>query len=205
MGSFVQAIEYAHPIWQEAIFNLGWGHGLVASAYGVAAWLGFLNARVARQTQGDCSIWCGAALLMCLLGANTVLQGDVFATQLFRALSRLQGWYGHRREFQYAAIGLIALIALSLGFWIFQRFETYAQIHSGSVSAGLIALLLLLAVRTVSAHGTDAVMNSRYLGLSVGRLFELAGIGWVMWGALRNLHLPWVNPETYQTGKGHHV
>lgn len=205
MDSLVQASEYAHPIWQDAIFHLGWGHGLVAGAYGVAAWLCFLNARVVRQTQGHCSIWCAAALLMCLLGANIVLQGDVFITQLFRALSRQQGWYGHRREFQYAAIGLIALIALSLGFWIFQRSETYVQIHSGSVSVGLITLLLLLAVRTVSAHGTDAVINSRYLGMSVGRLFELAGIGWVMWGALRNLYLPWVNPEPYQHGKGHHV
>lgn len=205
MGSFLKAIEYGHAIWQEAIVHLGWGHGLMAGTYGLAAWLCFLNARLARQTQSSCSIWCGVALLMCLLGANSVLQGDVFATQVLRALAKLQGWYGHRREFQYAVIGLIALIALSLGVWMFQRFEAYAQTHAVSASAGLITLLFLLAVRTVSAHGTDAVMSARYLGLSFGRLFELTGIGLVMWGALRNLQLPWANPEPYQPGRSHHV
>jgi hypothetical protein len=65
------------------------------------------------------------------------------------------------------------------------------------VSAGLLALLLLFAVRLVSAHGTDAVLNVRLLGVSIGRLFELACLAWVMWGALFSLRRPFANPKPY--------
>ena len=61
------------------------------------------------------------------------------------------------------------------------------------MSLGLLALLLLLAVRTVSAHGTDAVIYARFVGISMGRFFELTGIALVMWGALRSLFQPWAS------------
>lgn len=205
MDSIYQAIGTATPIWQQAVFHLGRWHALVAGAYGVAAWLCFLNARLIKEAWGVDSTWCVAAVLMCLLGANVVLQGDVFVTQTFRALARLQGWYGQRSELQYLAIGFIALAVLGLGVRIFQRIGSGAQTDSDAVSAGLLALLLLLCVRTVSAHGTDVVINVRLAGFSMGRFLELACLGWVIVGALRSLYLPSAAPETRRTGSARHV
>jgi hypothetical protein len=188
MPSLYQVIEHANPIWQQAVYNLSWSHGLVASAYGVAAWFCFLNVQTEDDVQESCALWCTATVLMCLLGVNVVLQADVFVIQMCRALAKLQGWYGQRRELQYFVIGFIALIAFGLGRLIFQQPKHFTDTFPSSVSTGILALLLLLAVRVVSAHGTDAVINTRIAGLSMGRLFELVGISLVMCGALHSLY-----------------
>lgn len=203
MDNVYQAIEYATPIWQQAVFQLNWPHGLVAGAYGAVAWLCFLNARLTKEAFGRCSIWCVAVMLLCFLGANVLLQGDVFVTHVVRTLARLQGWYEQRRELQYLLIGLVALSVLVLGYKTRQRFELYTPSEVGMVSAGLLALVLLLAMRTVSAHGTDAVINTRFAGLSTGRLLELLGITSVALGALRNLRQPLANFKFNSPGSRH--
>jgi hypothetical protein len=203
--SLYQAIDYASPIWQQAVYRLNASHGLVACAYGVAAWLCFMNVEMTKETLVPCSIWCSATVLLCLLGANVVLQADVFVTQMCRALARLQGWYGQRRELQYLLIGSMAPVVLGAGFWLFKRLEANAQPGSGAVGAGLLALVLLLAVRAVSAHGTDAVLNARLVDVSLGRLFELSGIAWVMVGASRNLRQPCGTPKSCLRSTDRHV
>ena len=205
MDDVLQAIDAASPIWQQAVFHLSWWHGLVAGAYGVAAWLCFLNVQTTKEAQGSGTFWWLAATVLCVLGANVMLQGDVFVTQASRSLARLQGWYGQRRELQCLALGLVALAVLGFGHFFSRRVESDAPANTHAVGAGLLALLVLLAVRTVSAHGTDAVVNVRYLGLSLGRFFELTALAWVMLGALRSLHRPWVHPTSYPEGFGRHV
>lgn len=205
MDDVLQAIDAASPMWQQAVFRLSWWHGLVAGAYGVAAWLCFLNVQAAKEAQGSGTFWWIAAAVLCVLGANVMLQGDVFVTQASRSLARLQGWYGQRRELQYLALCLIALAAVGFGHFFSHRVESDAQTNTHAVGAGLLALLVLLAVRTVSAHGTDALVNARYLGLSLGRLFELSGLVWVILGARRSLHQPWATPTPFPEGIGRHV
>ena len=200
LQSLYQAMEHASPIWQHAIYRLRWSHGLVASAYGVAAWLCFLNVQTEESVHRSCTLWCTATVLLCLLGANVVLQADVFVTQICRALARSQGWYGQRRVLQYLLIGFMALavlVALNSRTWLSQRFRPYSQPNTCGVSAGLLALLMLFSVRLVSAHGTDAVLNVRLVGASIGRLFELVCIAWVMRGALCSLRRPFANPKPY--------
>lgn len=204
MENVYKAIEYATPIWRQAVFQLTWPHGLVAGAYGVVAWLCFMNARLTKETLGKCSIWCLAVTLLCFLGANVLLQGDVFVTHVIRTLARLQGWYEQRRELQYVLISVVALSVLVLGNKTCQRYELYAQSDIGMVSAGLVALVLLLAVRTVSAHGIDAVINTRFAGVSIGRLLELLGMACVAFGALRSLRQPWAQ-LTLRSPGGRHV
>ena len=208
LQSLYQAMEHASPIWQHAIYRLRWSHGLVASAYGVAAWLCFLNVQTEEEVQGSGTLWCAATVLLCLLGVNVVLQADVFVTQTFRALAKSQGWYGQRRVLQYLLIGFLALavlVALNSRTWLSQELRPDVQTNTVAVSGGLLALMLLLAVRLVSAHGTDSVLNVRLLGVSIGRFFELAGIAWVMWGALSCLRLPFVKSKPYPRGTDRHV
>jgi len=201
MDSVYQAMAHASPIWQQAVAHLSWSHGLMVGAYGVAAWLCLLNGQTEKEALGSCAQWCAAAVLLGLLGANVVLQADVLATQTLRAWVRLQGWYGQRRVWQYLVLGGVALavlLALRSRIWLSPEFRPCAQAKAGAVSAGLLALLLLLAVRMVSAHGTDAVLNVRLAGISMGRFFELAGLAWVIWGAWCSMRQPWVmfNPNS---------
>lgn len=210
LQSLYQAIEHASPIWQQAVYHLSWSHGLVASTYGLAAWLCLLNGQTEKQVLGSCALWCAAAVFLCLLGANVVLQADVWVTQTLRAWVQLQGWYGQRRVWQYLVLGLLALavlLALRSKMGLSPTFRRSTQASAGAASAGLLALLLLFVVRLVSAHGTDAVLNARLVGIAVGRFFELAGLAWVMWGAWCSLRQPWANPnpKLCQRGINRHV
>lgn len=208
LQSLFQAMDHASLIWQQAIYRLGWSHAAVASAYGAAAWLCFLNMQIEEEALGSCALWWIAAVLMCLLGVNTVLQADVLVTQTFRALSRLQGWYGQRRALQYLVIGLITMAVLTTfnsRTRLSQKLNSCSGVKAGAVSAGLLALMLLFVVRLVSAHGTDAVLSMRLFGLSIGRWFEMACITSVMWGALRSLRRPWANPQPQRKDIDRHV
>lgn len=188
MDTFYQAVATAALVWQAAIAEVGWHHGAIALAYLGAAWLCLLNAHIARQALEAHAIWYGAAIALCLLGANTVLQADLFMTHLMRATAKLQGWYGQRQPLQYAAVAVLALLVLISSQWLRAVF-TASAVACEPVALGMGVLIVLFLVRTVSAHGTDAVLNWRLLGVSVGRLLEFAGIAWVVYGARRCLLL----------------
>ncbi len=188
MDIFLQAFLDAEPVWEHALRQLTWYHVLIAAAYLGAAWLCVLNGYIAKSSREADAIWYVAAILLGVMAANTVLHADVFLTHLGRSLSKLEGWYGERRLVQYALVVVFALLALWAVGWLRIAF-TASDVPSEPVAWGLIALLILLAVRTVSAHGTDAILNLRLVGVSFGRLLEFAGIGLVLHGASRCLRL----------------
>lgn len=189
MDIFLTAMQSAIPVWELAVLNVTWFHGALASAYLGTAWLCVLNAQFAKDTRPAATLWFTATALLCLLGANSVLHGEVFITHFLRALAKIQGWYGDRREGQYLMIGVAATTALWSASRLHLRLSAFDPTVARPVSAGLAALLVLLAIRMISAHGTDSVINLRFGGISLGRLFELAGIGAVVLGALRSLRL----------------
>jgi hypothetical protein len=188
MDTIAQVFSDAMPIWERVILQLSWYHGLIAAAYLGAAWLCLLNGHIAKNSQEAHITWNVAAAALCVLAANSVLRGDVFVTHALRSLAKLEGWYGERRVAQYLAVLVLALIVLSVAGWLRRAF-TASNVASESVALGLAVLLVLLLVRTVSAHGTDAIINLRLAGVSVGRLLEFAGIGLVLHGAMRCLRL----------------
>ena len=188
MDALCQAFADATLVWQDAVAQLPWQHWLLASAYLGAAWFCLLNSHIARTRAAPHRSWLIAALLLCVLGLNTVLYADLFATQWVRTLARLQGWYGGRRPLQYALVALLTAIMLRGTYRSRNRFQA-SEVPLPSVALGLATLLLILALRTVSAHGTDAVLNLQWLGVSAGRLAEWAAIAFVVRGAIRALRL----------------
>jgi len=188
MDTLLQAFDMAVPIWAQALGRVSWSHGVFTAIYLLAAWLCLLNGHIARAARETHKVWCVAAAALCLLAANTLLQSEVLLTHVLRAIAKSQGWYGGRRELQYAVVGLLAL----LGWLVWLRLRSaFTTSHSASepVVWGLTLVLLVFALRLVSAHGTDAVLNLRLAGLSMGRLTELAGLGLVVHGSLRCLRL----------------
>jgi hypothetical protein len=182
MDIFIEALDGANGVWEHAIAQLSWHHGLVVLAYLGAAWLCLVNAHISRQNQQAHVFWYLGAAALCLLGVNTVVQADLFVTQLLRAIAKLQGWYAQRRELQYTAVSLLGLAFLLSINWL-RALLSGADLPSELVATGLAALLMLFLTRMVSAHSTDLVLNLRLAGVTVGRLLEFAAIGLVIQGA----------------------
>ena len=183
MNSIFQVFSTAVPVWEQALRQVSWFQGIIAMAYFGVAWLCLLNAHIAKGVLEAHFIWYVTAGILCVLGANTILHGDVFVTHVFRSAAKLEGWYGQRRLAQYLVISGLTLLALVAAHWLRSEF-TACDVPSESVVWGLVALVIILLVRTVSAHGTDAVINHHVAGISLGRLFEIAGIGLVLHGTL---------------------
>lgn len=191
METLVDAFAQAAPVWEQAIEQVGWLHVLLLAAYFGVAWLCFLNGHLAGQAKDGTersTVWVVATVLLCLLGVNTLLQLDVLLTATLRALARLDGWYAQRRMLQYQ--GLAALALLLLLSWKHWRAAYVAATRDAApVALGLALVLLLLLLRMVSAHGTDALLNLGLLGFSLGRWLELCSLGLVLLGAWRGLRL----------------
>lgn len=188
METLRQAFDIAAPIWTLALERLSWSHGLVTAAYLLGAWLCLMNGHIARAAAETHKVWLLAASALCLLAANTLLQAEVLLTHVLRTIAKMEGWYGGRRELQYAVVGLLVLLAWPVWLRLRTAFKT-SHSASGPVLWGLTLVLLVFVLRLVSAHGFDALLNLRLLGLSLGRLTELAGLGLVMHGCLRCLRL----------------
>jgi hypothetical protein len=188
MNIFLQACTDAASVWEQSVFELHWYHLVVAAAYLGAAWLCLANGHFAREVGEGHVAWFVTATALFLLAANSILHFELFVTDLVRTVAKLEGWYGERRMPQYLLIFAAAILLVLALVWLRFQFAACDE-PSERVAFGLIALLLLLFVRTVSAHGTDAVLELRLVGVSIGRWLEFAGIGLVAQGALRCLRL----------------
>lgn len=187
-GEFDQLATAAADVWEVALMHLNWHHCVVASAYLGAAWLCLLNAPASKEDAPLRRLWVIAAVALCLLGANTILQADVFVTQFVRAAARVQGWYPQRRLLQY---GLVLLLASGFPFAVARwraAFVAYG-VQPQRVVLGLAILIFIAAMRLVSAHATDQVLSFSLAGISVGRLLEFAAIGMVALAARQGLRL----------------
>ena len=188
MDTTMAAFSRSAQVWEPALLELNGFHAFVFLVYLGAAWLCFINGRRRRDTKQDGPIWLAVATVLFVLGVNSVLQADLLVTQFLRTLSKLQGWYGSRREWQYGTVAVLALVFFVTAKKVRPRFgEDQAPIALAAM--GVSGLVLLLALRIVSAHATDAVIQQRVLGVSVGRLLELASISVVLFGAVRNIRL----------------
>lgn len=127
-------------------------------------------------------LWLGLSALYLLVAANCLLQADVQFVLWARELTREHHFYGWRRWFQLAAISLLVV-------WLASRLRTRAYRAtavslSGSGSGlglrlvrwGALATLMLYALRYISFHYTDTILNLRWMGLSVSGGLEASAV-----------------------------
>ena len=185
MDALLNSFVAASTAWSQAVSRAGWHQVLAMMAYGAVAWLCLVRATITKQAGGTGYFWPVAASVLGLLGANTVLQADLFATAFMRAVFQSQGWYAARGAVQYPA--LLVLAAVLVVGTLRPTSAAAAQCTERGLGAlGLASLLLLLAALMVSAHGTDALLNLRTSGISAARLLEFVGLALVAIGALRD-------------------
>lgn len=173
--------------WRPGIGDPTWMGWLTVVAYAVTAMLAFRAARATTRMPGagsaDRTAWLLVALLMVLLCVNKQLDLQSLLTDLGRVTARRQGWYWNRHEvlgwFVYA-IGSAFLIGGTLLGVLFPRFWR----RHALLGVGLAFLLAFIAVRALSLHRMDALINYRWHGIRMNWLLELAGIAMVAVSAL---------------------
>jgi len=182
------ACGYAASVWEASLIRVSWYNFLLGLAFGVAALLCFLNGYFAKKYEEGYGIWIAAVVMLLFFTINNLLLIEIFITEFVRAYAKLLSLYERRREIQYQLIALIAIVL----FLVMRKMKnSFAALNvpGKTVSYGLTLLISILVFRTVSAHATDAVINFRVFGFTVGRIVELFGIGLLFLGATRCLRL----------------
>lgn len=169
---------------------MGW---VTVALYLVAAWLCFLCSRRSRVLARRSSdgrweprLWALFAVVLLALGINKQLDLQSAFTEMMRVVAREQGWYEARRQYQYAFIGAVAVLAAVVGtaliaaVWRLGRALKLAAV-------GLVFVLAFVAVRAMSFHHVDALIGTRVLNVRVNWMFEIGGIAVVIAGAVLGL------------------
>jgi hypothetical protein len=172
---FLQEITWRPRIGDPSF--MGW---FTVIAYAVTVMLALSAAR-RPAPEGDAMsadrvAWFVVATLMGFLCINKQLDLQSLLADLGRILARQQGWYGSRHEvlgwFVYA-IGSVFLVGATVLAVLFPRFWR----RHALLGAGLVFLLCFIAVRALSLHQFDAIINYYWHGIRMNWLLELSGIG----------------------------
>ena len=166
---------------------LGW---VTVVAYLAAAWLCYRAAVTVGGGLGDAGastrreriLWSLFAGALLLLGLNKQLDLHSALTEALRVVSRDQGWYESRREYQAAFVGILASVA-ALGVVGLTAFTWRMSRSIKLAGLGLGVLAAFVLVRAASFHHADQLLGSRVLGLKASWILELAGIAVAALGA----------------------
>ena len=155
--------------------ELSWHPGLrnydlygvtLTALYAVAT--GFAATR-ARQRGGW--FWTLAAAYLLLLTLNKQLDLQTFLTQTGRCVARYQGWYGERRIAQadvaYVIAGLMAAA--------FAATVTLIRVNRLMVT-GLALITAFLALRILSFHNTDILLQLPLYGYPLYQFIEMSSV-----------------------------
>lgn len=163
---------------------MGW---FTVAAYALAALTCLLAAAKAVQvsglTVGSRKMWIMVVIMMGLLCINKQLDLQSLITEIGRVISRKQGWYNERRDFQiWFVIGLpvIAFLAtLCLAF----KYRPFWKTHL-LLASGIVFLLTFIVVRAISFHHVDALLKCQIAGVKLNWFLELSGIALIWLAAI---------------------
>ena len=163
---------------------LSWHPGLHGyDGYRIGLTLGYAVATVLaglRFGQTRRWVWLIAAGYLLVLTLNKQLDLQSFATQTGRCVARYQGWYGERRtpqaDLTYLVLGLMAAgFAASL---ILIRANRL-------LFTGLVLITAVLALRILSFHTMDSLLQIKLLTLPLHGFIEAFAVLLIIYAAAR--------------------
>ncbi len=126
--------------------------------------------------------WILALVFYALLGLNKQMDLQTYITATGRCMSRAEGWYKQRREFQmllaFAALagGSVLMLVVLYGFRSVLR-RCFLAILGAGLSSVYVAL------RLISMHHVDTILRMHVFAVKVHALLEIAGIVLVLLNA----------------------
>jgi hypothetical protein len=131
--------------------------------------------------------WLAIAAVLLILGINKQLDLQSLLTAVGRVVAKAEGWYGQRRHYQFAFVGLIAIAAIVVMLLLHWRMRSSAPSLKLALF-GLAISSIFVVVRAASFHHVDLWLNHNILGLRWSWVAELTGIAIIAAGAIwRNL------------------
>ena len=172
---WTDAWQTAMPVWSQVLRQAGWHPVLVAAVQAATGLLCLAIGRAGHAADGASLVWHASAVALLLLALNTLFALDLLAVQVLRHLAHLQGWRGGRRRIQALVLVLLGVSALVATLRLAQRVDLFVGALRWLVP-GVALLLTVAALRAVSLHGTDALLQVRLAGISAGRLLDALGL-----------------------------
>ena len=154
---------------------------LSAALYFVAAALFFRNSRQAGGRP-----WRALSVFSVVLGANKLLDLTGMLLRQFRKAAWNQGWYGDRAPVQklfIVAVVVVALLMISVTVVRLKR-RRWTVTQRLALMGG-IYLLAYSLTRSSSLHRIDAFLYRPTMGIELNWIFELSGLGLLIFAALR--------------------
>jgi hypothetical protein len=159
---------------------VGW---ITVALYLLAAWVCLQSARWSRAADpnappGDreTRVWTVFAAVLLALGINKQLDLQTALAEVLQGLARGEGWYEARRQYQFAFIVALVLLAVSGGVALLAF--TRRLDHTVKLAAfGMVFLLAFVVARAASFHHVGDLLRGRILRLRVTSMLEIGGIG----------------------------
>lgn len=165
---------------------LGWVTVAAYFAAGVVSgrvWRLDLRARRAGDPTATPVFWLVLTLLLAFLGVNKQLDLQNLLTDVGRRLAFRQGWYGRRKEVQFAFIVAVGLFSLA-GFGAFAWIARKNLKRNLTSLTGVVLLMAFVMIRAASFHHVNAFIVSTLGGVRWNPIMELGGIGLTVLGAV---------------------
>jgi hypothetical protein len=129
-------------------------------------------------------VWAAVAVVMAVLCVNKQLDLQSLLTDIGRTLSRHEGWYEQRREFQKVFVVGVLFASGVFGCWFIWRFREFWTGHK-LLAGGMLFLLTFIVVRAISFHRVDMFLGTRVIGVKMNWALELTGIFLISLAATR--------------------
>jgi hypothetical protein len=134
-----------------------------------------LSARAAgRARRRERVFWAVLCAALLALAVNKQFDMQSALTAAGRCLARAQGWYGMRRDVQYAfvlAVAGLGLCATLAAVWAMRRDMRRAWL----ALLGFGTLVTFVAIRAAGFHDLDTFIGSRVAGLRMNWVIEMGG------------------------------
>jgi hypothetical protein len=119
--------------------------------------------------------WVIVFLIYLFFGINKQLDFQTFLTATGRCMSKIEGWYRERREFQLNVImaGLAATAVFMFGFLIY--FRTIIT-RSSLAILGVSCSLVFVVLRAASIHHVDQLFKIEFFNIKAHAIMELSGV-----------------------------
>jgi hypothetical protein len=127
--------------------------------------------------------WLALSAILLVLGINKQLDLQSLLTEVGRAAAKTEGWYGQRRQVQFAFVGIIAIACIGVMsslFWSMRRRAPSLKL----ALFGLTATSSFVVVRAASFHHVDLWLGQSVLGARWNWIIELTGIATIAAGAV---------------------
>ncbi|WP_317932492.1 hypothetical protein [Halioxenophilus sp. WMMB6] len=120
-------------------------------------------------------LWWVLLVCLILLGINKQLDLQTLFTELGRALSREQGWYGQRRVVQRLFIDGVVVTSIIVTLALFYYYRGLLGRNILALS-GFVFVVGYVLIRATSYHNTDHFIHTKLGGLEMNWILECFGL-----------------------------